>query len=269
MMRSKNNRKRWLGAVAAASLVLASLPGAGLPGAGGRAVAMTVQPVVIDLKPTGRGMSQIVTVQNTFANPLPVELRAEELTFDDKGAHPGDTPSNDLLIFPPQAVIQPGETQAFRIQWVGDPALTQSKHYYVTVAQMPVKLPEGQSAIQILYNFQVLASVSPTGGKPNLSLSKAEIGVDAAGKPIAVVYMANTSNTHGYLSRGRLRITEKDATGKAVFQRTLPGPEIQQTIGFGLIAPGQTRRIAVPIELPLTAAAGGSLEAQFSSDEGR
>lgn len=269
MLRSNNYRKRWLGAVTAASLALTGVAGTGTPLLGGAALAMTVQPVVIDLKPTGRGMSQIVTVQNTFANPLPVELRAEELTFDDKGAHPGDTQTNDLLIFPPQAVIQPGETQSFRIQWVGDPALAQSKHYYVTVAQMPVKLPEGQSAIQILYNFQVLASVAPTGGKPKLTLSKSEIGADADGKPIPIVYVADSSNTHGYLSRGRLKITEKDASGKVVFQRTLPGPEIQQTIGFGLIAPGQTRRIAVPIELPLTAAAGGSLEAQFSSDEGR
>jgi P pilus assembly chaperone PapD len=264
MTRSQINRRRWLGAVAAASMVLASLAGSSTV-----AVAMTVQPVVIDLKPTGRGMSQVVTVQNTFANPLPVELRAEELSFDDKGAHPQNTPTNDLLIFPPQAVIQPGDTQTFRIQWVGDPALAQSKHYYVTVAQMPVKLPEGQSAIQILYNFQVLASISPIGGKPGLAMSKAEIGEDASGKPIPIVYVANASNTHGYLSRGRLRITEKDAAGKAVFQRTLPGPEIQQTIGFGLIASGQTRRIAVPIELPLTAAAGGSIEAQFTSDEGR
>ena len=269
MLRSNNYRKRWLGAVTATSLALTVVAGTGTPLLGGAALAMTVQPVVIDLKPTGRGMSQIVTVQNTFANPLPVELRAEELTFDDKGAHPGDTQTNDLLIFPPQAVIQPGETQSFRIQWVGDPALAQSKHYYVTVAQMPVKLPEGQSAIQILYNFQVLASVAPTGGKPALVLSKAEIGADADGKPIPIVYIADSSNTHGYLSRGRLKITEKDAGGKVVFQRTLPGPEIQQTIGFGLVAPGQTRRIAVPIELPLTAAAGGSLEAQFSSDEGR
>lgn len=269
MLRSNNYRRRWLGAVAAASLALTGVAGTGTPFLGGAALAMTVQPVVIDLKPTGRGMSQIVTVQNTFANPLPVELRAEELTFDEKGAHPGDTQTNDLLIFPPQAVIQPGETQSFRIQWVGDPALAQSKHYYVTVAQMPVKLPEGQSAIQILYNFQVLASVAPTGGKPKLTLSKSEIGADVNGKPIPIVYISDSSNTHGYLSRGRLKITEKDAAGKVVFQRTLPGPEIQQTIGFGLIAPGQTRRIAVPIELPLTAAAGGSLEAQFSSDEGR
>ncbi|AYV47739.1 molecular chaperone [Caulobacter flavus] len=269
MTRSKTFRGRLLGAACAGLLALAGLAAQGAPGLGGGALAMTVQPVVIDLKPTGRGMSQIVTVQNTFANPLPVELRAEELSFDEKGAHPSDTPTNDLLIFPPQAVIQPGETQSFRIQWVGDPALAQSKHYYVTVAQMPVKLPEGQSAIQILYNFQVLASVAPSGGKPALALSKSEIGADADGKPVPVVYVANTSNTHGYLSRGKLKIIEKDAAGKAVFQRTIPGPEIQQTIGFGLIAPGQTRRIAVPIELPLTAAAGGSLEAQFSSDEGR
>ncbi|MBW8893765.1 MAG: hypothetical protein JF617_17245 [Burkholderiales bacterium] len=67
MLRSNNHRKRWLGAVAAASLALAGVAGTGTPLLGGAALAMTVQPVVIDLKPTGRGMSQIVTVQNTFA----------------------------------------------------------------------------------------------------------------------------------------------------------------------------------------------------------
>ena len=38
-------------------------------------IAMTVQPVVINLKTAGRGMTQILTVENTFATPLPVELR--------------------------------------------------------------------------------------------------------------------------------------------------------------------------------------------------
>ena len=62
-----------------------------------------------------------------------------------------------------QAMIQPGQTQTFRVQYVGDPDLARSKHYYVTVAQLPVQMPQGQSAIQILYNFQVLVSVSPSG----------------------------------------------------------------------------------------------------------
>ena len=41
---------------------------------------------------------------------------------------------------------------------------------------MPVKLPEGQSAIQILYNFQVLISVAPGGVKPKIMVQGAEIG---------------------------------------------------------------------------------------------
>lgn len=230
------------------------------------AEAMTVQPVVVDLQSAGRGMSQVVTVENTFTNPLPIEMRIEELSFDQDGAHGTGKDSGDLLVFPPQALIQPGQTQTFRIQFVGDPALARSKHYYVTVAQLPVKLPEGQSAIQILYNFQVLVSIAPPGVKPALKIVSAEVGKNDAGKPIPIITVTNTSMAHGYLSQGRLRIIEKDAAGKEVFRRTIPGPEIQQTIGFGLVTAGQTRRVIVPVVLP---AEGGTVEAQFTPESQR
>jgi fimbrial chaperone protein len=174
------------------------------------------------------------------------------------GKDPGD-----LLVFPPQALIQAGQTQTFRIQWVGDPEIKRSKHYYVTVAQLPVQLPQGQSAIQILYNFQVLVSVSPQGIKPNITIVSAAIGRNSAGKPVPVLTVTNDSAAHGYLSRGRLQITEKDASGHQVFSKVIPGPEVQQTIGFGLIASGQTRKIQVPIILPVE---GGTLEATFTPD---
>jgi fimbrial chaperone protein len=230
------------------------------------ALAITVQPVVIDLAPVGRDMSQVITVENTFATPLTVELRTEELSFDENGAHGTGKDPGDLLIFPPQAIIQPGDTQSFRVQWVGDPDVKQSKHYYVTVAQLPVQLPAGQSAIQILYNFQVLVSVKPTGGKPAIKVISGEIGKDAKGNPVPILMVQNDSNTHGYLSQGTLRIIEKDSSGKQIFQKTLLGPEIQQTIGFGLIASGQKRRVAVPIVLPQD---GGQIEAQFTPDSRR
>jgi fimbrial chaperone protein len=225
--------------------------------------AMTVQPVVLDLSTAGRGMSQVVTVENTFTNPLPVEMRIESLAFDEQGAHGTGKDPGDLLVFPPQALIQPGQTQTFRIQYVGDPGLTESKHYYVTVAQLPVKLPEGQSAIQILYNFQVLVSVGPMGVKPALAVTGAELGKNDAGKPVPILTVTNGSKAHGYLSHGRLRIIERDASGKEVFRKTLPGPEIQQTIGFGLVTSGQTRKITVPVVLPVE---GGTVEAQFTPD---
>jgi len=223
--------------------------------------AMTVQPVVLDLSTSGRGMSQVVTVQNTFTNPLPVELRVESLTFDENGAHGTGQDPGDLLVFPPQALIQPGQTQSFRIQYVGDPALAKSKHYYVTVAQLPVKLPEGQSAIQILYNFQVLVSVSAPGGHPNLQITKSEIGKNDKGQPVPVITVSNTASTYGYLSQGQLRIVETDRSGKEVFRQTIPAPDIQQTMGFGLVAADQARRITVPVVLPTD---GGEVAAQFT-----
>ena len=130
------------------------------------------------------------------------------------------------MIFPPQALIEPGQTQTFRLQYVGDPALAKSKHYYITVAQLPVKLPEGQSAIQILYNFQVLVSVAPAGIKPQITVQSATVGKNAAGKPIPVLTVANDSTAHGYLANGRLRIVEKDAAGKQLFTKSLSGAEI-------------------------------------------
>jgi fimbrial chaperone protein len=226
-------------------------------------IAMTVQPVVINLKTSGRGMTQIVTVENTFATPLPVELRVEELVPDGDNLKPSGKDPGDLLIFPPQAMIQPGQTQSFRIQYVGDPALARSKHFYVTVAQLPVKLPEGQSAIQILYNFQVLVSVAPQGAKPNLQIKTASVTTNDAGKLVPVLTLDNDSPSHAYLSDGRLRVIGRDAAGKETIRQTLSGPEIQQTIGFGLVGSGQIRRMQLPLELPVGTA---TIDAQYTPE---
>lgn len=229
-----------------------------------QALAMTVQPVVIDLQTSGRAMSQVITVENTFTTPLPVELTVQELKLTTDGVQLTGVDPGDLLVFPPQAMIQPGQTQTFRIQYVGDPDLAASKHYYVTVAQLPVELPEGQSAIQILYNFQVLVSIAPTGAKPAISIASASIGHDSDGKPVPLLLVGNDSPAHGYLSRGTLKIIETDSAGNEVFRRTLSGPEIQQTIGFGLIGAGQNRQVKVPVVLPQD---GGRVEATFNADD--
>ena len=227
------------------------------------AQAMTVQPVVIDLQTAGRQMSQTITVENTFATPLPVELTVQELELGTDGVKQTGKDPGDLLVFPPQTIIAPGQTQTFRVQYVGDPALAKSKHYYVTVAQLPIKLPEGQSAIQILYNFQVLISVAPLGLKPKIEVQSAEVSVGKDGKAFPTLTVVNQSPAHGYLSNGHIHVTEKDKSGSQIFSKTISSAEIQQTMGFGLIGGGQTRRVAVPMVLP---SAEGTVEASFVLD---
>lgn len=243
------------------SILLASL--LAMLGIGGLLYAMTVQPVVIDLTTSGRGMSQILTVENTFDRPLPVETRTEALSLTAEGVAATGKDPGDLAVFPPQAIIQPGQRQTFRVQYVGDPALAASKHYYVTVAQLPVQLAQGESNIQLLYNFQVLVSVSPDGAKPALQIGSAEVGTNAEGKPVPILTVTNAAGAHGYLSRGRLRIVQFDAGGRELFRRQLSGPEVQQTIGYGLVGAGQTRRMTIPLELPQP---GGRIEAEFTPD---
>src|SRR3546814_20986798 len=65
----------------------------------------------------------------------PVELRVEGLVFDANGTRGTSQDPGDLVVFPAQAVIQPGQSQVFRVQYVGDAELDKSRHYYVTVAR--------------------------------------------------------------------------------------------------------------------------------------
>ncbi|MES2044425.1 MAG: fimbria/pilus periplasmic chaperone [Pseudomonadota bacterium] len=228
-----------------------------------QAEAITVKPLVVDLKTSGRGINQIVSVENTAATAVPVQLTVQELVVESGETHGTGKDPGDLVVFPPQALIQPGQTQTFRVQYVGDPALTRSKHYYITVAQLPVKPKAGESAVQVVFSFQVLVSVGPQGAKPALHVQSTGVSKNDAGKPVPVITVANDSSTYGYLSHGKLRIIEKDAAGREVFRQTLSGPEIQQQLGMGLITSGQERKFTLAGVLPLTE---GTIEAKFTPD---
>jgi len=225
------------------------------------ALATTVQPILLDLNTSGRNMTGVITVQNTSAAALPIEIRVDQLKFGPRGAEV-DHPSDDLLVFPVQAVIQPNQSQAFRVQWVGEPSLTESRSYYVTVAQAPVALPQGQSAVQVVYNFQTLVNVSPTnGGAAQLRVLSSTIGHDPAGKPVAVATIANDARVHGYIAKGRIQVIQKDSSGRVVVDKSLTSGQLEQAIGFGLVGPGQQRTVTLPVPL---ASDQGNVEVRYT-----
>ena len=242
-----------LGLVAAAVLQPMALPSAD---------ATTVSPVMVDLQTAGRAVVQNVSVTNTGAGPMPVEIATSALDPTPTGFATGKTSADDLLVVPPSALIPAGQTQTFRVQWIGDPDISSSKHYYVSVNQLPVKLPEGQSAVQIVYNFQVLVSVSSPGRKPALSI-RSVVPTTAEGKPAVAVTVENSGQAHGYISQHRIKISETNARGEDVFTKTISGAEFQQLVGYGLVATGQTRTVTVPLD---GAPAGGKFSAAMMDD---
>jgi fimbrial chaperone protein len=251
-----HHRALLLPSLAAAMLSLAAVPAAH---------ATTVSPMVLDLQSSGRNVTATVSVSNSSNKPLTMEIGVQALDPSAAGLTPGKGGTDDLLVMPPTALIPAGQTQSFRVQWIGDPLPAASHHYYVGVNQLPVKLPEGQSAVQIVYNFNVLVSVGATGGKAALAIKSAAIA-DNKGKPAPSVTVENSGNTYGYMSQHRLRLVETDASGKAVFDKTVSGNDFQQLVGYGIIATGQTRTMVLPIDLP---SRSGTLTATLLDEHGQ
>ncbi|WP_077146968.1 fimbria/pilus periplasmic chaperone [Sphingopyxis sp. KK2] len=243
--------------------VLAAL--AGVMGLGSVAAyaAMTVQPVILDLRMAGREMGGQIRVENTGTSPLPVEIRLVEADILPDTVKASDRLTDDLVAFPAQAMIAPGATQAFRIQYVGDPEVDRSRHYYAEVSQLPVEVPGGQSTIQVLYNFQAMVNVqSILGGEPKLTLESTEIvQAKPEDKPRIAFTVHNSGKNYGYLSSGSLTLVHRDASGKEVLRRSLNSSDVQQMIGFGLVGPEASRKFTAPIELE---SAGGTAEATLS-----
>lgn len=233
----------------------------------GAVIAMTVQPVAVDMRMAGRDASAPIRVENNGPNPLPVELRIVETDFTTDTVRASDRVTDEVIAFPPQAIIPPGGTQVFRLQYLGDPAGERSRHYYAEVAQQPIELPEGQSAIQILYNFQVMVNVaSMVAGDPDLSITGSEIATNGEGKPVVAFTVANASRNYGYLSRGTLTIRHTDASGRETMRRSMAANDIQQNIGYGLVGPEMSRRFVTSLELE---SAEGQLEVSFTPGRGR
>ena len=214
------------------------------------ALATTVSPVMVDLQSGGRQVVANISVNNSGANPLPVEIVVTKLKATATGFEQTKENTDDLLVVPPLALIPPGQTQTFRVQWIGDPDVAESSHYYVGINQVPVKLPEGKSAVQVVYNFQVLTSVSSPRRKASLVIRAAAPTTIAEGKLAAAITVENMGDAHDYLSQHRIKISETDASGNAVFEKTISGSEFQQLIGYGLVASHTTRTVNIPLALP-------------------
>jgi len=158
---SKFQAIRGLICLAALSLFTLSVP---------MAAAYQVSPLHHYLDLSGKGATSYLTIDNTHAYPLTVEMMIEFREMKN-GEVLKDIPADeDFLIFPPQAIIAPGKKQRVQIRYVGEP-LEASRFYRLVVKQVPIKLPEQEAAqLDIAYNFISAVYVAPKGAKTGLDV---------------------------------------------------------------------------------------------------
>ncbi|MFO1113880.1 MAG: fimbria/pilus periplasmic chaperone [Rhodospirillales bacterium] len=156
----------------------------------------------------GRDSRSTITVVNTGATTLPVEVNVSRLDLGENGEL-GLTPDDeDFLVFPPQAMLAPGASQVFRLQWAGEPDLGASRSYALMVNQIPVDSQNGGTVLELVYSVVVYVNVSPLQGDADLRLVRVALITDEHGAHKLELVVENRGNRHHYLSRDRILLKD-------------------------------------------------------------
>jgi P pilus assembly chaperone PapD len=208
------------------------------------AEALTVTPVQLELAAAGAKSRATVSVVNNSSAPLPVEAVIEAVNLDETGVPKPAGATEDFLVMPPQALIAPGATQNFRVQWLGEPGLETSRSFMLYMNQIPVKMPKGKSGVQVVMSMGVMINVAAAEGAPSLRLVGTGITNDRTGARRPVITVENPSNMHALLPQSTIRL----AGGG--WSTTLTPAMLDDSMGIGLVQPGKRRKFVLPVELP-------------------
>lgn len=214
-----------------------------VPGAFAPASATSVSPIQLEMSSAGPASRTQVTISNTGDKALALDTSVQRMELGENGEQKLSRAGDEFLIFPPQAMVPPGSTQVFRVQWVGEPRLEASQSFLLSIAQIPVKLPKTQNTVQVVMSFGVLVNVAPPQGVPELKLVGTGIDVDK-GKHHPTIAVENSSKVHALLQHATIRLSSGS------WSETLSPADIGQKVGTGLVQPGKRRKFVLPIELP-------------------
>jgi fimbrial chaperone protein len=206
--------------------------------------AMTVTPMQIEMSSTGRQSRGVITVVNDSELPLPVEIVIKKANLDQHGIPQLSNASDNFLVMPPQALIAPGATQNFRVQWLGEPLLEKSESFFFYVNQIPVKLSGRRHDVQLVFSVGVMVNVAPPSGAPALAVVGTSVATDRSGRRYPAITVENPSNVHALFPQSTIQLSSGD------WSDSISSGELAQFIGIGLVQPGHRRRFVLPVLLP-------------------
>ena len=208
------------------------------------ALAMTVTPMQIEMMSSGRQSRGVITVFNDSDRPLPIEIVVKKASLDERGVPTLSAAGDEFIIMPPQALIAPGATQNFRLQWLGEPLLERSESFFVYVNQIPVKLARRDNDVQLVFSVGVMVNVAPARGEPALNVIASGVVTDGHGQRRPFVTVENPTNIHALFPQSTVRVSSES------WSDTISSGELARYIGIGLVQPGHRRRFVLPVTLP-------------------
>jgi fimbrial chaperone protein len=167
--------------------------------------AISFTPIEMDFAPTGRGSTQIFRLENTTPEPVAVEISMKSRLMKLNGEDDLQDAEDQFNVFPSQVVMQPGQVQSVRVQYIGPAALDRERAFRLIAEQLPIDVgqaPSNGGRMRLLVKYVASVYVLPSNLKAILSVTKLEV-VD--GKWLAIT-MQNQGKTRKILKNISLDI---------------------------------------------------------------
>ena len=220
-------------AVAAALLVM-SAP----------AQAIDVTPMVTRTTAQAAQAGYRLSVKNTSATPITVELTPFKMSVDENGKRTLVEEQNDLILFPPQSIIPPNREQVVQVRYVGEPQLNEARMYLIRAAQLPVPLAADSSqpvgaSVDIAFNVNTHLFISPEGAVASLTV----VDSQRASNGDILMTVRNTGNGIAHLRTARY-----GAVGAGGARIDIDAAQVE--VGeVSALAGGAVRHIRIPAAL--------------------
>ena len=218
------------------------------------AAAMQLTPIEMDFTTSGRGTTQTFRLENNTRDPVAAEITIKSRKMSLQGVDVLSDAEDDFTVFPAQLVLQPGQVQSVRVQWLGKSAPKSELAYRLIAEQLPIDVgkPQAQGgAVRLLVRYIASLYVVPAGARSQLTVKNAE-RINIASTPRLRVTLENNGTTRQVVRDVNLRIT-----GPGQSNVILKDQQLQGLIGENILA-GHARQfdLAWPQQLadgPLTA----------------
>lgn len=215
--------------------------------------------MIAKVTPSGSGSSFRLMIRNTDAVPITLEISPYRVAVDETGAAVRTAEEADIILFPPQTIVQPGGEQAIQVRYVGDPAIAEGRLYAIVVGQLPIDFTTvnntdaSQTQVKIGFDFVSHLVVQPEAARAVLELSAVSrqangdlsFQVRNTGSGVALLRDAEWSLSS---AGGQPLTIPSDSVDFGAFGAILPGGQRAVTI-TAANAPGMTGDVTAAITL--------------------
>lgn len=196
-----------------------------------------VEPIRFDLATSGPSAQENVLVTNTRSFPITIEAVVNRLEIDANGKESLVPAEDDFLIFPPQAVIEPGKTQTFRVRYIGDPTITRSVAYRIGINQLPIDMSGAEGGgIALTLNFATLVNVVPKGARSKLEVA----GVERRDDGRWGLVVNNSGTRYARLNKSEVVVRQGERESR------FKGEDIRDWFSSNIVLPGESLGVTIP-----------------------